>query len=235
MSLVPIDEVVFFTVVIHDTSVTPVVVADASSTPTFQVFEEDTDAPMIAATNLTKRTSLTGRYRGTFTASSANGFEAGKWYNVDVSATCGGVADVATAMRFRAAPAEVSAGVPEVNVRSITAGIVAAASFAAGALDAVWSTAARTLTAFSFTPSATLSAGERNSVADAILDRDMSTGTDSGSTTVRTVRQALRFLRNKWSISGGTLTVTKENDTTASWTAAVTTTAGDPVSTVDPA
>jgi hypothetical protein len=41
-------------------------------------------------------------------------------------------------------------------------------------------------------------------VADAILNRDMSTGTDSGSTTVRTVRQALRFLRNKWSISGTT-------------------------------
>lgn len=80
-----------------------------------------------------------------------------------------------------------------------------------------------------------LTAGERTSVADALLDRDMATGADSGSTTVRTVRQALRFLRNKWSIAAGTLTVTKENDSTASWTAAVTTTAGDPVSTVDPA
>jgi|KBSMisStandDraft_5_1062788.scaffolds.fasta_scaffold583224_2 hypothetical protein len=73
-------------------------------------------------------------------------------------------------------------------------------------------------------------------VADALLDRDMSTGTDSGSTTVRTVRQALRFLRNKWSISGTTLTVTKENDTTASWTAQVTGTAGaDPITSSDPA
>lgn len=80
-----------------------------------------------------------------------------------------------------------------------------------------------------------LTAGERTSVADALLDRDMATGTDSGSATVRTVRQALRFLRNKWSISGGTLTVTKEDDTTASWTGAVTTTAGNPVSAVDPA
>ena len=72
-------------------------------------------------------------------------------------------------------------------------------------------------------------------VADALLDRDMSTGTDSGSTTVRTVRQALRFLRNKWSISGTTLTVTKENDTTASWTAQVTGTAGaDPITSSDP-
>lgn len=80
-----------------------------------------------------------------------------------------------------------------------------------------------------------LTAAERNAIADAILDRNMATGTDSGSPTVRTVRQALRFSRNKVSISGGTLTVTKEDDTTASWTASVTTTAGDPITTVDPA
>lgn len=81
-----------------------------------------------------------------------------------------------------------------------------------------------------------LTSGERNSVADALLDRDMSTGTDSGSTTVRTVRQALRFLRNKWSITTGTLTVTKEDDSTASWTAAVTTdAAADPIISNDPA
>ncbi len=72
--------------------------------------------------------------------------------------------------------------------------------------------------------------------ADALLDRDMSTGTDSGSPTVRTARQALRFLRNKWAVVAGTLTVRKEDDTTASWTAAVTGTAGaDPVTSVDPA
>jgi hypothetical protein len=72
--------------------------------------------------------------------------------------------------------------------------------------------------------------------ADALLDRDMSTGADSGSTTVRTPRQALRFLRNKWSIAGSTLTVTKENDSTASWTAAVTGTSGaDPITASDPA
>lgn len=59
--------------------------------------------------------------------------------------------------------------------------------------------------------------------ADTLLDRNMATGTDSGSPTVRTVRQALRFLRNKWSISAGTLTVTKEDDATASFTATVTT------------
>lgn len=82
----------------------------------------------------------------------------------------------------------------------------------------------------------TLTTGERNSVADALLNRDMSTGTDSGSPTVRTVRQALRFLRNKWSIAGGALTVTKEDDATASWTATVSTDASAvPVTGSDPA
>jgi len=72
--------------------------------------------------------------------------------------------------------------------------------------------------------------------ADALLNRDMSTGTDSGSASVRTVRQALRFLRNKWSIAGTTLTVTKEDDTAASWTAIVSTdAAADPVIGSDPA
>jgi hypothetical protein len=87
----------------------------------------------------------------------------------------------------------------------------------------------------SVTAAVTLTSSERNSVADALLDRNMATGTDSGSPSVRTVRQALRFLRNKWSIAAGTLTVTKEDDSTSSWTAAITTTAGNPVSGADPA
>lgn len=73
-------------------------------------------------------------------------------------------------------------------------------------------------------------------IADGLLDRNMATGTDSGSTTVRTPRQALRALRNKWSIAASTLTVTKEDDVTASHTAAVTgTTGADPITAVDPA
>lgn len=80
-----------------------------------------------------------------------------------------------------------------------------------------------------------IAAAALNEIADAILDRNMATGTDSGSTTVRTLRQAARALRNKVSISGGTATITKEDDSTASWTAAVTTTPGDPISAVDPA
>lgn len=79
-------------------------------------------------------------------------------------------------------------------------------------------------------------AAELNAIADAILDRNMTTGTDSGtnSTAVRTVRQALRRLRNKEAISGGTGTVYKEDDSTTSWTYAATTAAGDPLTAVDP-
>lgn len=81
-----------------------------------------------------------------------------------------------------------------------------------------------------------ITAGSVNSVADGLLDRDMSLGGDTGSTTVRTVRQSLRFLRNKWSISAGTLTVFKEDDTATSWTAAVTTdSTALPIVTNDPA
>ena len=72
--------------------------------------------------------------------------------------------------------------------------------------------------------------------ADTLLDRNMATGTDSGSPTVRTPRQALRFLRNKWGAPSGTLTVTKEDDITTSWTAVLTTdAAGLPITGVDPA
>ena len=79
-------------------------------------------------------------------------------------------------------------------------------------------------------------AAELNAIADALLDRNMTTGTDNGtdSTVVRTVRQALRRLRNKEAIAAGTGTVYKENDSTTSWTYAATTTAGDPLSAVDP-
>lgn len=81
-----------------------------------------------------------------------------------------------------------------------------------------------------------LSTTTQNAIADAILDRDMSTGTDSGSTTVRTPRQALRFLRNKWDLSGTTLTVYKEDDATSSWSGTVTTNASaEPVTGSNPA
>jgi hypothetical protein len=69
--------------------------------------------------------------------------------------------------------------------------------------------------------------------ADALLNRDMSAVTDS---TARSPLNALRLLRNKYSIAAGLMTVTKENDLTTAWTAALTTdAAADPITGSDPA
>lgn len=79
----------------------------------------------------------------------------------------------------------------------------------------------------------TLTSSERNAIADAMLNRDMSAVSDTNS---RSPLNALRFVRNKWSVSGTTLTVTKEDDATSAWTSTVTTSAGaDPITGNDPA
>ena len=64
---------------------------DADSTPSVEVFEDDTDTAILSPTPV-KRTRKTGNYRVNMTASDANGFEIGKTYNVVASATVSGVA-----------------------------------------------------------------------------------------------------------------------------------------------
>lgn len=69
--------------------------------------------------------------------------------------------------------------------------------------------------------------------ADALLKRDFASVTGEAA---RSALNALRFLRNKWSIASTTLTVTKEDDTATAWTSTVTTTGGaNPVTGNDPA
>lgn len=74
---------------------------------------------------------------------------------------------------------------------------------------------------------------QANQLADALLNRDM------GSVTVTNTRSpinALRAIRNKWSISGSTITFTTEDDTTEAWTATIVGTAGaNPITSLDPA
>ncbi len=66
--------------------------------------------------------------------------------------------------------------------------------------------------------------------ADALLGRNVSGGSSSG----RTVKQAFHFIRNKWVVAAGTLTVYDTDDSTPSWTGAVTGTPGaDPVTGMD--
>ncbi len=112
--MIPIDEVIIFDVVTHVPSTAAV--SDADSAPTFDVFEEDTDTPILAAQAMTKRTSKTGNYRGSITCSAANGFEAGKWYSVVVTAIVSSITAKCVAKHFRVAPVELVAGVPKVDV-----------------------------------------------------------------------------------------------------------------------
>ena len=69
-------------------------------------------------------------------------------------------------------------------------------------------------------------------IADAVLGRDLGSVVGAAS---RSALNALRFLRNRWFISGNTLTVTTENDSTVAWTGTVgTNAAADPITSVDP-
>lgn len=110
---IPLDEVIHFDGI---SSASTGAAVDADSTPTFAVYEEATDTDIGVGGNMTKRTSLTGNYRGSFTASAANGFEVGKWYNVIGSATIGAIATKGILKSFRIVLAESVVGEPKVDV-----------------------------------------------------------------------------------------------------------------------
>lgn len=77
-----------------------------------------------------------------------------------------------------------------------------------------------------------LSTAGNNAAADALLKRDW---TLVGAPAARSALNALRFLRNLWVVTAGTLHVTEEDDTTDAWTAVLTTDAtADPVIGSDP-
>jgi hypothetical protein len=98
---------------------------------------------------------------------------------------------------------------------SVAVGGIGATAFAAGAVDA-----------------AALAQDAAREIADEFLNRNLAGG---GSGNTRNVRNALRILRNRAAIAGGTLTVYQEDDSSSAWTAVVTTAAGNPISEVDPA
>lgn len=65
-------------------------VSDADVLPICQVFENDTDVPILIPL-VVGRAGLLGNYRVTFAATALNGFEQGKSYNVVVTATVAAV------------------------------------------------------------------------------------------------------------------------------------------------
>lgn len=79
---------------------------------------------------------------------------------------------------------------------------------------------------------ASIAAGVLNDIADAILRRDWTAVAAPAS---RSVMNALRAIRNRVRIAGGTLTIYEEDDATPAYTATVTTdAAADPITEIDP-
>jgi len=100
------------------------------------------------------------------------------------------------------------------SVGSVATGGITSTSMAADALSA---------------SAVTTAAAQK--IADEILNRNLAGG---GSGNSRNVRNALRGLRNRVRNQGGTLSIYEEDDTTIAWTAATTTSAGDPMTELDP-
>jgi len=194
--IVPIGQYVYFDAITNDASG---FVTDADTLPTFDVFEQENDTPIISGF-FTKRVSYTGNYRAKFSLDATAGFVVGAMYSVIGSAIVNGTWGKCVCLIFRVGPAETYMAVPNTYVYGVS-------EFAG------------------------------NEIADDILDRDMAVGVDSGTGNVRTVRQALRFLRNRWYIDGGVLYVCKETDDSddPSWTAIPATDANaEPITGVNP-
>jgi hypothetical protein len=65
-------------------------IINADETPRWFVYEEANDTPIIAG-DFTLRTGAVGRYRGTFAASTANGFDTQSYYEVHASGKVNGI------------------------------------------------------------------------------------------------------------------------------------------------
>jgi len=108
---------------------------------------------------------------------------------------------------------------------------------AAAIADAVWDEALSghltvDTTGAALNSSATATVPTAIQVADAVLNRKLdSTGNGTDTLDERTVRSALRAMRNKVSVATGTMTVYKEDDTTTAWSGTVSNTSDV---TVDP-
>lgn len=134
-NFIPLDSVITFDVVTHDPGTMSI--TDADSTPTFDVFEDSTDTPIIVAQSMTKRTGKTGDYRATFTLSGAAQFDVGKSYNVVVTATVTNTVSLVAItgkvikFSFLVGPAVTAPGTPKVDVSHI---LGTASAGAAGAV-----------------------------------------------------------------------------------------------------
>jgi hypothetical protein len=217
---------------------------DATSI-TYRVYENGSATEMISDTAMTKFDSETGFYFDRIQCTAALGYENGKSYVVLIKATIDGVACIdwrsfkvkaASVAQTGDAYAIVSNGTyGNSAIKTQLADIhdtdlpAVKADTAAVLLDT--GTDGVVVVAGSKTGYA-LTSTEHTSIADALLKRDWTSVTGEAA---RSVLNALRFLRNKWSLSGTTLTVTKEDDSTSAWTGTVTSSeSANPITGNDP-
>jgi hypothetical protein len=91
-------------------------ISNTDSAPTYDIFEEGIDIGIVTGL-LTQRTGLIGNYRGSFTTSSGNGFDIGKYYSVVVNAVVSGVSGKCVATSFRVSAPETIVGC---NISTLT-------------------------------------------------------------------------------------------------------------------
>jgi hypothetical protein len=134
-----------FDAVFHDPDTANI--HNANSTPTFNVFQDASDTPILASQSMTQRSGFTGCYRGTFTPSAANGFTLGSSYNIHVYGSVTGtvsgntITDDWVAMTFVVSAAETSTGsVPATvagSVGSVTGSVGGSVASVTGSVGSV--------------------------------------------------------------------------------------------------
>jgi len=144
---------------------------------------------------------------------------------VDASAGAMATGVIAAATFAAGAIDNAAFNVTETLTANPAAGGITATSFAAGAIDAA-AIGTGAIDADAIAADAIGSSELAESAAQEIADAILNRDIAGGASGgARIVRDALRLLRNRKAESGGTLTVYQENDTTAAWTATVTRTA----------
>jgi hypothetical protein len=97
-------------------------VSDADALPTVEIWEDETDTTLAGGT-VTKRVAKTGNYRVAIIATTANGFEVGKSYNVVVTVIAGTVTAKAVIGSFFIDEKRLS-DLNDITVAQILAGVV---------------------------------------------------------------------------------------------------------------
>ncbi len=231
------------------------VATDADAVPAYRVYEDESGTPLLTGNMaLLDSANTAGFYSEQITLSAANGFEKGKCYSIYIAATVSSVAG-ATHRTFQI-EAEVDANrLNWANVdnpttaNGLTGTTIATSQVVASVTGAVGSVTGAVGSVTGAVGSVTGNVGGNvngnvvgsvgsvtgltpTTIADATLNRDMSAVSD---TNARSPLNALRAIRNKSVVAAGVLTVSKEDDTTSAWTAAVTSDAtAAPITGVDP-